>query len=126
MSRIAALLVLYAAPASSPALTADQVLAAHRSRTGIGRDPCRAPASDEEIVVCARRENPYALPLYDPDAGGAASTAGGARGRLAGELADTQGACASQSAQCRPAAAVNLLQVVRGATRIVEALRDDE
>lgn len=69
MSRIAALLMLYAAPSGTAPVTAERALAASRAVTSIGRDPCRNPENSEEIVVCGRRESPYALPLYDPDAG---------------------------------------------------------
>ena len=72
MSRIAGvMLTLAAAPAQGAAppmkeLTAEQVLAAHWTRTSIGTDSCRDAADDTEIVVCKRRGNPYAVPLYEP------------------------------------------------------------
>ena len=40
-------------------------MARHRAATSIGPDPCRTPNVDE-IVVCGRRESPYALPLHEP------------------------------------------------------------
>lgn len=126
MSRIAALLVLYGAQAGGASVTAEQAIAASRAMTSIGPDACRNSAGNEEIVVCARRESPYALPLYDPDAGHPESTAGGARARLTHEMATTQSACASQSAQCRPPAAVNIFQVIPGVIKVVKALTDGE
>jgi len=123
---MAALLVLYAAQGGGVSVTAEQVLAASRAMTSIGPDPCRNPASGEEIVVCGRRESPYALPLHDPDAGSPESVAGGARSRLTQEMAATQGACASQSAQCQPPAAVNLFQVIPGVIKVIKALTDGE
>lgn len=126
MSRIAALLMLYAAQAGGAPVTAEQALRASRAMTSIGPDPCRNPAGGEEIVVCGRRESPYALPLYDPDAGDPESVAGGARSRLTKEVAASQGACASQSAQCRPPAAVNIFQVIPGVVKIIKALKDRE
>lgn len=63
MSIIATLLVL--APAAGAAMTAEQAMARARAATSIGPDPCRTPVGDE-IVVCGRRESPYALPLYEP------------------------------------------------------------
>lgn len=68
MSRIAALLVLYAMPAGAAPVTAERALAASRAVTSIGRDPCRGQATGDEIVVCGRRESPYSLPLYEPAA----------------------------------------------------------
>lgn len=56
------------AEAAPDPTSAAQALAAHRALTGIGPDPCRTPSQDE-IVVCGRRESPYALPLYDPVVG---------------------------------------------------------
>lgn len=52
-------------PAATRAMTAEQVMAAHRAATGIGSAECATQAADE-IVVCGRRTDPYALPLYDP------------------------------------------------------------
>lgn len=126
MPEIAALLVLYAAQGGRVPVTAEQVLAANRARTSIGADPCRNPAGGEEIVVCGRRESPYALPLYDPDAGSPESVAGGARSRLTQDMAATQGACAAQSAQCRPPAAVDFFQVIPGVIKVIKALTDGD
>ena len=126
MSRIAALLLLHAAPAGAAPVTAEQALAASRALTSIGSDPCRNPAEGEEIVVCGRRESPYTLPLYDPDAGDPESVAGGSRTRLTQEVAASQGACASQSAQCRPPPAVDIFQVIPGVIKIIKALTDGE
>lgn len=70
-SRVAAAsLWLAAVPcvcAAAP-VTAEQALARHRAATSIGSDPCRTQ-TEEEIVVCGRRESPYSLPLYEPVVG---------------------------------------------------------
>ena len=126
-----AAMMLQVAAAGRPPLTAEQAMAAHRAATGIGRDPCRPSAKSrgdgDAIVVCGRRESPYALPGYDPMAGQAASQAGGGRKRQMADIREASGACASQAAQCLPPMAGNLLAVlpmlvVTG----VEALIDDE
>ena len=125
MSRMAALLLLHAAPASAPAAaTAEQALAAHRAATSIGPDPCRT-VSDDEIVVCGRRENLYAVPLYAPD-GAPDAQAGGRRVGQTKDVADAQSACAMQLAQCRPPAAFNGTKFMGGVMKIVEALADGE
>lgn len=127
MSRIAALLLLAAGAAAAEAepLTAQQVLARHKAKTSIGPDPCRNPSGDE-IVVCGRRESPYALPLYDPDAGHPESQAGGSRTRLEGELAKASTPCAAGAFDCRPPAAVNFFTVLPVVVKGIKALIDDD
>lgn len=83
---VATLVAIPAPVVAAPATSARQVLSAHRAATSIGADPCRS-ASPDDIVVCGQRDSPYALPLYDPDAGRTESRAGGSRLRLEGELA---------------------------------------
>lgn len=100
MSRIAALLALYAAQAGGTPISAEQALAASRAMTSIGPDPCRNAAGGEEIVVCGRRETPYALPLYDPDAGSAASVAGGGRESAMQKAKDTGAPCRARADPC--------------------------
>lgn len=52
---------------SPPAMTAEQVLAAHRAATSVGPAGCASRAGDE-IVVCGRVKDVYAVPLYSVDA----------------------------------------------------------
>lgn len=85
--------------ASRP-IVAEQALAASRAMTSIGPDPCRMAATGEEIVVCGRRESPYALPLYDPDAGRAASQAGSGRDAAMGAAKDTGAPCRARADPC--------------------------
>lgn len=124
MSRIAAMLVLYAAPSGGAPVTAEQALAASRAMTSIGRDPCRDTDDNEEIVVCARRDRPYALPLYDPMAGQVASSAGGRRAEQMEAVRQSETACAKQGAFCYPPPAFNggsvLRVLVRGVTKLIE------
>lgn len=124
MSMIAALLVLQAAPAGGAPTTAEQALAAHRGATSIGPDPCRT-ASEDEIIVCGRREKPYAVPLYAAEAGPDAQAGGRRTGQMK-DVVDAQGACAMQLAQCRPPAAFNGTKFMGGVMKIVEALTDGE
>lgn len=100
MSRFAAVLVAAAivAPAAAAAQTAEQVLARHRAATSIGPDPCRNPAG-EEIVVCGRRESPYALPLYDP-AGRVEALSGRAREAAVATAQDASAPCHSRGEAC--------------------------
>lgn len=100
MSRIAALLVLYGAQAGGASVTAEQAIAASRAMTSIGPDPCRNSAGNEEIVVCARRESPYALPLYDPDAGKPEAVAGGGRESAMEKAKDTGAPCRARADPC--------------------------
>lgn len=127
MSRIAAALAagLLAVPALAAAvpMTAEQALKASRAATSIGPDPCRAPVGDE-IVICGRKESPYALPLYDPMEDDDASKAGGNRAGQMKAVGEANSACAQQGAFCQPPAAVNLFQVVpvlvRGIRKLIE------
>lgn len=58
-------------PIAARPATAAQAMQAHARMTSIGADPCRPGAVDgDEIVVCGRRESPYALPLYEPPLSG--------------------------------------------------------
>ena len=124
MSIIAALLVLYAAQTGGAPMTAEQALAASREMTSIGPDPCRDPGTGEEIVVCARRESPYALPLYDSMAGQVASTAGGGRAEQMEAVRQLETACAKQGAFCYPPPLFNggsvLRVLVKGVTKLIE------
>ena len=100
MSRMAALLLVYAAPSGAPtAMTAEQALVAHRAATSIGPDPCRNPAGDE-IVVCGRRESPYALPLYEPPASGDGLMSGVDRELAVGIARDAAAPCRARGEAC--------------------------
>lgn len=85
-------------PASRP-IVAEQALAASRAMTSIGPDPCRTIATGEEIVVCGRRESPYALPLYEPLVGDEGLT-GREREDAVGTMRDTAGGCHARGEAC--------------------------
>ena len=103
MSMIAALLA-QAANAETPGVTAAQVMAAHRAATSIGRDPCRpgvaATGGNDEIVVCGRRESPYALPLYEPPSAGEGLMSGMDRELAVGIAQDTAASCHARGEPC--------------------------
>lgn len=93
---IAALLVLQAAPA-----TAAQAMRAHARMTSIGADPCRpGAAGGDEIVVCGRRESPYALPLYEPPSAGDGLMSGMDRELAVGIAQDTFASCHARGEAC--------------------------
>lgn len=121
MSIIAAMLAVAAAPGVP--VTAEQVAKAAHAATSIGPDPCRNPTGDE-IVVCARRESPYALPLYDPDEGRIESKASGRRASQMAAIKESETDCAKQGAFCYPPPAFNggsvLRVLVKGATKLIE------
>lgn len=73
-------------------------MARHRATSSIGADPCRNPAG-EEIVVCGRRQSPYALPLYDP-AGRADTTSGRAREAAVESVQGASAACHARGEAC--------------------------
>lgn len=85
-------------PGSKP-VVAEQALAAARAMTSIGPDPCRTAATGEEIVVCGRRESPYALPLYEPVVGDEGMT-GREREDAVGTMRDTAGGCQASGEAC--------------------------
>lgn len=129
MSRIATLLLFAAAPDKTAPLTAEQAMAAHRGRTSIAREGCAGAAADE-IVVCARRADPYALPLYDPMDDDDASRSGGNRVGQMAAINESDSACARQSVACLPPPAVDVFTVLgivaKGVIKGAEALLDDE
>lgn len=96
MSMIAGVLVLAAAPGA--AVTPEQAMAAHRAATSIGPDRCRRPIGDE-IVVCGRRESPYALPLYEPVVGDD-GLSGREREDAVLTLQDTAASCHARGEAC--------------------------
>jgi hypothetical protein len=83
---------------AAPLATAEQVLKASRAATSIGPDPCRNPGG-EEIVVCGRRESPYALPLYNP-AGRPEALSGRAREAAVATAQDTSAGCHLRGETC--------------------------
>lgn len=91
--------LVQSASAAPVAPTASQALARHRAMTSIGPDPCRA-ATSEEIVVCGRRESPYALPLYDPMADDEFPQAGRAREETMDRMKDTGAPCRARGEPC--------------------------
>ena len=130
MSTIAAMLVLYAAPAERVPMSAEAALAAHRAATSIGADACADPTGDE-IVVCGRRPNAYALPVVDPTYdvptyGDPATRYGGEGADRMAAIAQGQTACATQSWQCRPGPAFNGVKALDAIGKIFEALTDGE
>lgn len=126
MSMIAVAMMVLSGSASALApTTAEQALAAHRAATSIGPDPCRV-ATGDEIVVCGRRESPYALPLYDRTADDDASKAGGNRVGQMAAIGESQSACAQQRAQCLPPPFVDFFVVAPVIIKSVKALLDDE
>ncbi|HZF42303.1 MAG TPA: hypothetical protein VEZ48_02720 [Sphingomonadaceae bacterium] len=83
----------------SKPIVAEQVMAASRAITSIGPDPCRTVATDEEIVVCGRRESPYALPLYEPVVRDDGPT-GRQREDAVGTMRDTAAGCHARGEAC--------------------------
>lgn len=115
-----------AAPAAvPPAMTAEQVMAAHRAATSIGPAGCATQAGDE-IVVCGRRTDPYALPLYDPTDDDDASRYGGNRVGQMAAIKEAESACAKQGAFCLPPAAMNILRIVSVVANAVGSLDDGD
>lgn len=112
-------------PPVAPVRTAEQVMAAHRAATAIGPAGCATQAGDE-IVVCGRRTDPYALPLYDPTDDDDASRYGGNRVGQMAAIRRSESACAKQGAFCMPPAAVNILRVVPVFLNAVRPLIDGE
>lgn len=101
--------VLALLPAAAPAapdpkrrLTAERALAAHRAATSIGPDPCRrqSNAGDEEVVICGRRESPYALPLYEPPLSADPLPGGREREAIMGTMRDTAAPCHARGEAC--------------------------
>ena len=127
MSRIATMILAATAgtAAGEGAVTAFEALARSRAVTSIGPDPCRRPTGDE-IVVCGRRESPYALPLYDPTDDDDASVAGGNRVGQMTAIKASESACAKQGNQCLPPPLFNLFSVLPVVVKGVKALIDDE
>jgi hypothetical protein len=80
-------------------MVAEQALAASRAMTSIGPDPCRTVGTDDEIVVCGRRESPYALPLYEPVVRDDGLT-GRQREDAVGTMRDTAGGCHARGEAC--------------------------
>lgn len=126
MSRIAAAMLAFAADAAAPTpLTAEQAIAAARARTSAVQS-CRdeAEADEDAIVVCGRRSDPYALPLYDPTDDDDASRYGGNRVSQMAAIKESESACAKQGAFCQPPAAVNFFTVlpvlIKGVTKLLD------
>ena len=108
MSNIAAMLILLAAP-----VTAEQAAVAHHAATSIGPDPCRGVPKDDEIVVCARVTNPYAVPLYRHDAERYDSPGTAAGGFVA--VKEAFAACHARGEVClKPLPVVTLSSGARG------------
>ena len=120
MSRIAAMLALYA---GAP-ITAEQAIAASRAMTSIGPDLCRRVPDDDEIVVCARRVNRYALPLDEPTDD--ASRHDGGRIDQMEDVRLSQGACARQGALCYPPPPYNGGSILRVLIKGMQALTDGD
>ena len=59
-----------------------------------------AGADGDEIVVCGRRENPYALPLYEPTVAGDGLASGMAREIAVGVAQDASAACHARGEAC--------------------------
>lgn len=119
MSMIAAMLVLAPAPA---VMTPEQMIAAARARVQTAIDPCRKGGSDEDIVVCGRREAVDLLPLYDGDDG--SRYAGGGGGATASELNNASAPC-RLSGSCQ-SGGVDLLKVGGFIAKGIKALIDGE
>ena len=124
---LAAIAMLASTAAASRPATAEDAMRAHARATSIGRDPCRpgGVSAGDEIVVCGRRGNLYAVPLYAADAAPDAQV-GDRRVSQTKDVIDAQGACAMQLAQCRPPAAFNGTKFMSGVMKVVEALTDGE
>ena len=96
----AALLYSGVAVADRP-VSAAQAMRAHTGLTSIGRDPCRPGAmGGDEIVVCARRESPYALPLYEAPTAGDGLMSGMDRELAVGVAQDTGASCHARGEVC--------------------------
>jgi len=124
MSRIAAAMLAFAADAAAPTpLTAEQAIAAARARISAVQS-CRDEGDDDAIVVCGRRGDPYALPLYDPTDDDDASKYGGNGGGQMAAIKESESVCAKQGAFCQPLAAVNFFTVlpvlIKGVTKLLD------
>jgi len=131
MSRIAGVMLTLAAPpaqatpAAAKVLTAEQVLAAHRTRTSIGTDSCRDAADDAEIVVCKRRGNPYAVPLYEPEVYDRDRVAGGMQTAGVREAQQAFAPCHARGEACMEGG-INLFAVGSFIVKGIRALADGE
>ena len=91
-----------AAAGANPQVSAAQAMRAHARMTSVGADPCRpgAAGDGDEIVVCGRRESPYALPLYEPQSAGDGLMSGMDRELAVGIAQDTAASCHARGEAC--------------------------
>lgn len=122
MSIIAAALLASAATAAPPR-TVESILEAHRAKTSIGPDPCRS-SDENEIVVCARRQDEFATGIDDTGFDDASAHGGNHVGQMQ-VIKDATSSCKSQGHGCR--GSINVFAVGKFVVGGVRALlgKDD-